>query len=129
MKKSCVYCGRVHEKDFICPNKPKKVKNKTTKDKFRSTIVWQKKRKSIADRDMWLCRVCLEQGYLNSESLQVHHITPLSDDYSLRLEDSNLITLCPFHHEQAERGEISAEHLRDLADTPPVPEGNSEKAF
>ncbi|MBQ5332539.1 MAG: HNH endonuclease [Oscillospiraceae bacterium] len=113
----------------MCPNKPKKFKNKTKKDKFRSTIVWQKKRNTIAERDLWLCRICLEQGHLNSDSLQVHHITPLADDYSLRLEDSNLITLCPFHHEQAECGQISAEHLRELAGTPPVPEDNSDKAF
>ena len=129
MKKTCAYCGRVHEKGYICPNKPKKFKNKTKKDKFRSTIVWQKKRNTIAERDLWLCRICLEQGHLNSDSLQVHHITPLADDYSLRLEDSNLITLCPFHHEQAECGQISAEHLRELAGTPPVPEDNSDKAF
>ena len=49
------------------------------------------------------------------QGAQVHHITPLAYDYSLRLEDSNLITLCPFHHEQAECGQISAEHLRELA--------------
>lgn len=119
MRKSCAYCGRVHPKDYICPAKPRKFKNKTVKDKFRSTITWQKKRNAVAERDLWLCRVCLEQGHLNGDSLQVHHITPLSEDYSLRLEDDNLITLCPVHHEQAECGQIPADHLRELAVSPP----------
>ena len=125
MKKTCVYCGRIHKKGYICPDKPKKFKNRTKKDKFRSTIAWQKKRNAVAERDLWLCRVCLEQGRLNGDSLQVHHITPLSEDYSLRLEDDNLITLCPVHHEQAECGKISAEHLRELAGSPP--EGMNQK--
>ena len=41
----------------------------------------------------------------------VHHITPLTDDFDARLDDDNLISLCAYHHEQAERGEISAEEL------------------
>ena len=124
MKKTCVYCGRGHPKGYICPAKPVRRKRRSKADKFRSTITWQKKRSHIAERDRYLCRICLGNG-IYSHDIQVHHITPLADDYSLRLEDSNLITLCPFHHEQAERGKISAEHLRELTGSPP--EGMNQK--
>lgn len=119
MKKSCSYCGRIHSKGYECPHKPKKFKRKTQKDKFRSTRVWQKKRKNIAERDLNLCRICLENGKFCTE-IQVHHITPLAVDYSKRLDDDNLISLCSFHHEQAENGLISASRLRELAVSPPV---------
>ena len=119
MKKTCSYCGKIHPRGYACPHKPKRFRNKNTKDEFRSTIVWQKKRKAIVERDMWLCRICLDEGTLTSDKLQVHHITPLEADYSLRLEDTNLITLCPYHHELAECGQISADRLRKLATIPP----------
>ncbi len=45
----------------------------------------------------------------------MHHIIPLSADYEKRLDDDNLITLCRFHHEQAERGIISKRELLKLA--------------
>lgn len=130
MKKTCVYCGRIHEKGYICEYKSIKRKSKSTKDKFRSTVTWQKKRNAIVERDMYMCRVCFEnykQGKISiqqlnasSKCLQVHHIIPLADDYSLRIDDHNLITLCPVHHELAERGEIAADHLNELADIPPT---------
>lgn len=130
MKKTCVYCGRVHSKEYVCTLKPVKRKTVSAKDKFRSTSAWQKKRNAIVERDMFMCRVCLEnykqgklsvqQLNLSSNNLQVHHIVPLSADYSLRIENHNLITLCPVHHELAERGEIAAEYLHELADIPPA---------
>ncbi|MGN1416254.1 MAG: HNH endonuclease [Oscillospiraceae bacterium] len=67
-----------------------------------------------------MCRVCLENGIYCSGDLSVHHITPIASDYSKRLDDDNLITLCSYHHEAAEKGEISAEHLRSLAEHEPL---------
>lgn len=39
---------------------------------------------------------------------------PIKEDYELRLEDSNLITVCEYHHELAEQGTIPREELLDI---------------
>ncbi len=59
-------------------------------------------------------------GILKNRKLSVHHIVPLAEDFNRRLDDGNLITLCGFHHEQAERGVISRELLLELAAGEPV---------
>ncbi len=53
-----------------------------------------------------------------TSGLSVHHIVPLAVDYSMRLDDNNLITLCRSHHELAESGIISAAQLLQLIDEP-----------
>ena len=120
MKKSCQYCGGIHEKNYICKSKPKKVSNKSKRikenDVFRSSYDWKQKREQIKLRDKYLCQACYNHlpgtvKRFNTEHLSVHHIVPLSIDYNLRLDSKNLITLCEIHHEMAESGEISAESL------------------
>ena len=44
---------------------------------------------------------------------------PLAEDYGQRLEEENLITLCPLHHRDAEEGIIGRDELRALAEHPP----------
>ena len=51
-------------------------------------------------------------------NLQVHHIIPISIDYSKRLDSDNLITLCTYHHHQAEKGLIAKEQLLEIMDPP-----------
>ena len=51
--------------------------------------------------------------------VEVHHITPLNEDYDLRLDNDNLICLCRYHHELAEKGQISRDLLKKLACLPP----------
>ena len=121
MLKTCIYCGRVHPKGFVCPHKPK-TQNKYDKqiDVFRGSSQWKSKRAHIFKRDLYMCRVCLENGIYCSGDLSVHHITPIASDYSRRLDDDNLITLCSYHHEAAEKGEIPSEHLRALAEHEPL---------
>ena len=116
--KSCVYCGRVHSTSIVCPRKPiKKVFKKITeKDKFRSTKVWQIKREDIKRRDRYMCQICIRDLYntqrkINSMNLSVHHIVPLEEDYDLREEDNNLITLCEYHHHLAEKNNIKRDEL------------------
>ncbi|MCR5805692.1 MAG: HNH endonuclease, partial [Oscillospiraceae bacterium] len=55
-------------------------------------------------------------GRYNRANLEVHHIVPLAEDYSLRLERTNLITLCSAHHHAADAGEIDAAELRMIAE-------------
>ena len=120
MLKTCIYCGGVHPKGCICHKKPKQNKYDNRADIFRGSAKWKNKRAYIYRRDLYLCRVCLAQGIYSSDNLSVHHITPVASDFSRRLDDDNLITLCGFHHEAAEKGEIPAEYLRELAAQTPL---------
>lgn len=119
MKKSCVYCGRVHSIGYICPMS---IKNENRDEKirrFRDSKAWRVKRAEIQDRDLHMCRICLSAGDYRRRDTSVHHIVPLTANWSKRLDNSNLITLCDYHHELAERGKIPAECLRALAAIPP----------
>jgi hypothetical protein len=46
----------------------------------------------------------------------VHHNTPLEEDYDRRLDNDNLLTTCDYHHELAERGEITREEIQQIID-------------
>lgn len=118
MKKSCSFCGKIHEKNEICTKKPV-FKRGDREDRFRWTQAWKDKREYIKQRDRYLCIACLNSMYgtvrrLNSDELSVHHIRPLRTNFELRLDDDNLITLCSVHHELAEKGAIKAEELIKL---------------
>ena len=69
-------------------------------------------------RDKYLCQVCLMNNMYTYNNLQVHHIIPINIDYSKRLDSDNLITLCTYHHNQAERGLITKEQLLEIIDPP-----------
>ena len=125
MKRSCPYCGRIHDYSYQCPKKPKPAaKERNDIVRFRSGKLWRSKSNEILKRDKGLCVVC--RLGLNGEPADlipaesVHHIIPLAEDYDRRLDDSNLISLCGYHHERAESGDIPAEELMrvvaDLAD-------------
>lgn len=80
--------------------------------KFYQSTVWKKKRKEILKRDNYTCKVCLLElkegrqpsGTLN-DNLHVDHITPIRNDYSKRLDSSNLQVLCQYHHNVKTREE------------------------
>ena len=115
MKKSCKYCGGIHDVGYVCDRKPSFVYKKSSpEDAFRSSYGWKQKRTHILKRDYYLCRFCLSQGKVNTERLSVHHIISLKNNFNLKLDDGNLITLCILHHEQAEKGEIPADTLKKL---------------
>lgn len=121
MLKTCSKCGIVPE-DHICPYKRYRKKEKDSKaDKFRKTKIWTKKSLEIRQRDRNLCIVCINNLYntifqYNYDKLEVHHITPINEDYNRRLDNDNLITLCNYHHKLAEDGYIPREELYRLID-------------
>lgn len=126
MLKACSKCGRIHERRYICTAGVQiKQERDSPADKFRNTQEWRRKSEAIKKRDMHLCRVCLIKQYntavqYNARRLSVHHIVPLTEDFDRRLNDDNLITLCSYHHELAERGTIPRRLLLDLARTSPA---------
>lgn len=130
MKKACKYCGKIHERDFVCEKKPIRIykgytkKRESREEIFRSSYEWKKKRTYILKRDKYLCQACLHGLHgtsirLTTSGLSVHHIVPLKVDFDLRLDDDNLITLCQTHHELAEKGRITADTLKEII--PPYP--------
>ena len=125
MLKSCPYCGKIHPRDYVCPSKPQYNKHNVQIDRFRNSKAWRTKRREIAQRDLHMCRLCAI-GYGNQPAkyngdISVHHITPLAEDYSMRLDNGNLISLCSYHHELAENGKIPREILREVVKTTPLP--------
>lgn len=129
IKRLCTVCGRVHT--GRCKAGYAEKQRNSQADKFRNTQLWKRTARAILERDFHCCRVCLERGRLVNRGLSVHHITPLAEDFSLRLDETNLITLCRICHDQLEAGPFSRrgaqlrdcftrEKLRELASTPPI---------
>lgn len=122
MLKTCKYCGRIHEINYECPQKPKRKyyeKKLTEADKFRWTKLWQNKRKEIKQRDKNLCQICIRDLYYtdkiyNFNDIQVHHNIPIQEDWNKRLDNDNLISLCPYHHKLAEDKIINRKEIQDI---------------
>jgi 5-methylcytosine-specific restriction endonuclease McrA len=129
MKRACPYCGKIHDKKYVCEMRPEKRypsrSSPNREDKFRWSYEWKMKREYILKRDRYLCVACINNlegtvRRLNNVDLSVHHIRPLKTNWELRLCDENLITLCRNHHEMAEKFEIAPENLiKLLQNTPP----------
>ena len=114
MKHYCTVCHNIHEGKCKRPRYVARPRNSQA-DCFRNTQSWRKAARRIRERDRFCCRVCLKAGVIESRDLSVHHIIPLAVDLDRRLDDDNLITLCRYHHERAEQGQISKQELRDIA--------------
>lgn len=119
MLKSCQYCGRIHNSGYICPYKPIRKSKITEADKFRWTSLWQKKREEIKQRDLYLCQICIRNLYktivqYNTQELEVHHNVPINEDYDKRLDNDNLLTVCHYHHERCESGEIPRDEVQKI---------------
>lgn len=46
----------------------------------------------------------------------MHHAIPVNANEELRLDESNLITLCSIHHAMCDRGEIPYEEIKKIID-------------
>ena len=117
MLKSCKYCGRIHDSKIICNQKTQRKKYNTEADRFRWTSSWKNKREEIKQRDLYLCQICIRELYntmtkYNTNNLEVHHNIPINENYDKRLDNYNLITVCHYHHELCESGEIPREEIQ-----------------
>lgn len=112
MYKSCSKCGKIVGYNHKCS------KNKIYKhndiDKLRSTTRWTNKSIEIREASNYLCSVCLDEGIINYENIEVHHIEKLQDNQDLFLENSNLISLCKYHHKQADDEKLDKDYLISL---------------
>lgn len=119
MLKACSRCGKIHEASFVCMprNKPNRTeKERSEERRLRNLSVWHKKSEHIRERSYHLCALCMALGDYRAKDIEVHHIVPLAEWSEGLLEDSNLICLCIAHHKKADRGEISVDKLKILAE-------------
>ena len=106
--------------DHICPYRKHRVKDRSEEaDKFRKSTKWTNKSIKIRQRDKYLCQLCIRNLYntfnqYTYKGVEVHHIVPINEDYSKRLDDDNLISLCQMHHKMADNGEIPREVLQKI---------------
>ena len=84
--------------------------------KFRNSGAWKKKAEEIKGRDKYLCQVCLKKNIINTRELSVHHIIPAEESQALRLENSNLITVCDNCHKLCEVGRIPRTEQQAIVD-------------
>nr|DAY18881.1 MAG TPA: NinG recombination protein [Caudoviricetes sp.] len=121
MLRACPYCQRVHDKKYDCGKRPQELKRNTVSNRFRNSAAWTKKRKEIRERDNNLCQACIRdlegtKVKYNSKMLSVHHAIAIHKDYSRRLDNDNLLTLCAYHHDQAEKGKIKYQIIKNIID-------------
>ena len=114
--KVCKKCGKLYPADTICcKRKYRKITWGAHDYKFKHSYVWKKKSKEIREKAHHLCEVCLDQGKITYDYVEVHHILHAKKFPDKRLDDSNLIVVCRIHHKQAEEGALSVEYLQRLA--------------
>ena len=119
MYKTCSRCGIVPE-NHICPYRTYRKKERDTQaNRFRSSKAWTNKSKEIKEKSKYLCEVCIENKYhtinqFNFNKLETHHIEPLCENYTRRLDNFNLVVLCNYHHKLAENNIIPRYILEKL---------------
>ena len=114
MLKTCAKCGKLHQIGERCPES-KRFFQTTQERRLRRTNAWRVKSEEIRQKANYLCEVCRDKGIIEYKNIEVHHIIPIKSRPDLYLENLNLISLCNPDHDKADRGEISADYLRHLA--------------
>lgn len=76
---------------------------------FRSSYAWKKKRREIKALYGGKCALCGD-----TKNLQVHHIVSINVLPELKLDNNNLIPLCPECHSLAHNGIISQTKLKSM---------------
>ena len=94
----------------------KNTRYKKDKDyiKFIKSKQWHNKSQEIKLLDSYCCLMCNSLDLISPKYLEVHHIIKFRNDASLKLDNSNLITLCVNHHKQADANKISTNELYRL---------------
>ena len=107
--KHCSRCGRrlrVGE-TCSCQTAYKKNYNKFNRDtafeRFRHSKEWLRIRQAVIDRDDGIDQYALRTTGKLIPGTSVHHIIPLADDWSRRLDMSNLILLSEQTHGEIEK--------------------------
>lgn len=113
MKKLCSKCNKLHEHDHNCTvGKFDKYYRDDEAYALRNSRKWWATRDEAKERDNYLCLACRYlDHYLNSRTLEVHHIKGVRDYPELVYVVSNCITLCRYHHSQVHKHGFDLEPL------------------
>lgn len=104
----CNRCGKILPagKKCTCTTEYKKNYNRFGRDnkikKFRSSPEWLRARSAVIDRDDGIDQYIYNTTGEILPGCSVHHIVPLSEDYTKRLDMNNLITLSEDTHGRIE---------------------------
>lgn len=119
--KTCTYCRKIHDSSVKCGGKKDYYREKNSrysKDKdyisFIKSKEWRNKSVEIKILDSYCCLMCKSLGLASPTYLEVHHISKVRNNFEKRLDNDNLITLCVFHHKQADDNTISSSELYEL---------------
>lgn len=102
MKHACPYCGRIHDRRNACGRAPVRASKDSEAREIRNRQVWKRVKRQANERDHFLCVLCLQEGVVNAERLETHHIVSIKEAPELAYDVDNLVTLCRRHHEQVE---------------------------
>ena len=66
-----------------------------------------------------MCPICIRELYgtrrkYSYERLQVHHAVAVNSSEELRLDSTNLITLCSMHHAMCDKGQIPYDEVKKI---------------
>lgn len=112
---SCPKCGKIH-KEGECTKKAEVYGRKNQTRKYRTDRRWYYARKQALERDLYCCRMCLADGIIERERLEVHHIIPLYKNPTMAYVIDNLITLCNYHHRMVEDNGRYTKYLQALTE-------------
>jgi len=66
---------------------------------FYKSDEWERTKTQVLIRDKGLCQWCLVKGIVRPADV-VHHIVPIKEDWSLRFDLMNLVSLCHECHNE-----------------------------
>lgn len=68
-------------------------------NKFYKSKEWSRVRQVVIARDHALCKDCLDKNTITPYNT-VHHIVPIKEEWSKRLDINNLVCLCESCHQK-----------------------------
>lgn len=104
----CSRCGKIVPVGQRCTCQPayRRDYNRFRRDKsiqqFRASDEWKRVRQQVIERDEGLDQYVLHETGELKAGFSVHHIVPLSEDWSRRTDTRNLITLSDDTHSSIE---------------------------
>lgn len=90
-------CRQLIGKGLYCDHHKRKSRNKSSVNKsFYNSQPWKDLKSYCYERDGGRCTQC--KKFVFGHSAQHHHIVPIRENPSLKLEPENVTTLCPTCH-------------------------------
>lgn len=111
--KRCTYCGSRIQSGSVCPCVEERRRQSANEydhfgrnDKareFYQSKEWKRTRDEVLERDDYIDQYLLSTTGKIEPAAAVHHIVPLTEDWSKRCDPDNLISLSISTHSQIER--------------------------